>query len=147
MSQNKKLSFHEYSKPMLEELKNAALAEKQELEGLKEASGKDWEDSSQKELDALDVKLVAINEAIASHTEEASKAYVPAKGTEKMVHLSLVRGRRFNPHTGKEESKIFTQYFTYPEWLLFKAHYRRLGYTVMSVLHDPYGEAEGIVAK
>ncbi len=144
MSQNKKLNFHEYSKPMLEEFKNAALTEKQELEALKKVSGKDWEASSQKELDALDARLAAINEAIAAKAEET---YVPAKGTEKMVHLSLVRGRRFNPHTGKEESKIFTQYFTYPEWLLFKSHYRRLGYTVMSVLHDPYGEAEEIVTK
>lgn len=147
MSQNKKLSFHEYSKQELEELKRAALTEKQELEELKKASGEDWEVSSQKELDALDARLVAINEAIASHTEETSKAYVPTKGTEKMVHLSLVRGRRFNPNTGKEESKVFTQYFTYSEWLLFKAHYRRLGYTVVSVLHDPYGEAEKIVTK
>lgn len=146
MSQNKKLTFHEYSKPMLEELKSAALTEKHELEELKKASGKDWEPASQKELDALDAKLAAINEAIALKAE-APKAYVPAKGTEKMVHLSLVRGRRFNPNTGKEESKVFTQYFTYPEWLLFKAHYRRLGYTVISVLHDPYGEAEGIVTK
>ena len=64
-----------------------------------------------------------------------------------MVHLSLIRGRRFNPNTGKEESKVFTQYFTYSEWLLFKAHYRRLGYTVVAVLHDPYGESEEIVTK
>lgn len=146
MSQNKKLTFHEYSKPMLEELKSTALTEKHELEELKKASGKDWEPASQKELDALDAKLAAINEAIALKAE-APKGYAPAKGTEKMVHLSLVRGRRFNPNTGKEESKVFTQYFTYPEWLLFKAHYRRLGYTVVSVLHDPYGEAEEIVTK
>lgn len=146
MSQNKKLTFHEYSKPMLEELKSAALTEKHELEELKKASGKDWEPASQKELEALNAKLAAINEAIALKAE-APKDYVPPKGTEKMVHLSLVRGRRFNPNTGKEESKAFTQYFAYPEWLLFKAHYRRLGYTVVSVLHDPYGEAEEIVTK
>ena len=56
MSQNKKLPFHEYSKPMREELKSAALTEKHELEELKKASGKDWEPASQKALDALAAK-------------------------------------------------------------------------------------------
>lgn len=144
MSQNKELNFHEYSESMLEELKNTALAEKQELEALKKASGKDWEDSSQKELDSLDARLAAINEAIAA---KVPKTYVPQKGTEKMVHLSIVKGRRFNPMTGKEESTPYTQLFTFPEWQLFKKHFRSLGYSIMAVLHDPYGEAAELVTK
>ena len=64
-----------------------------------------------------------------------------------MVHLSLVQGRRFNPLTGKEESKVFTQLFTFAEWQLFKKNYKNLGYTVMAALHDPYGDAAEIVTK
>ena len=64
-----------------------------------------------------------------------------------MVHLSLVRGRRFNPLTGKEESKVFTQLFTFAEWQLFKKNYKNLGYTIMAALHDPYGDAAEIVTK
>ena len=73
--------------------------------------------------------------------------YTPAKGTEKMVHLKLVKGRRFNPITGVEESKEFVQMFTYSEWQLFKKHFENLGYTIMEALHDPYGDAANYVIK
>lgn len=76
-------------------------------------------------------------------TEPKTKAtkrntYTPAVGTEELIHAQLVRGRRFNPHTGKEESQPFTQMFTYPEWLLFKKNYVGLGYEILKILHNPY---------
>ena len=73
--------------------------------------------------------------------------YTPEPGTEKMVHLSIVHGRRFNPMTGKEESPAYTQMFTFAEWQLFKNAYKGLGYTIMAVLHDPYGDAKELVQK
>ena len=49
--------------------------------------------------------------------------------------------------TGKEESKPCTQLFTFAEWQLFKKNFKGLGYSIMKVLHDPYGEAKDFVAK
>lgn len=146
MSQNKKLNLQSCSKQELEEIKSATLAEKQELEELKATSEKDWEGSSQEELDSLEAKIVAIDKEIAFRTKSFTQ-YTPEKGTEKMVHLSIVKGRRFNPMTGKEESIPYIQLFTFPEWQLFKKHFRSLGYSIMAVLHDPYGEAEEFITK
>lgn len=72
--------------------------------------------------------------------------YVPAKGTEKMLCLKIVRrGRRYNPDTGKEERKPSTQLFTYGEWQLFKENHSRLGYIIVEVVYDPYDEAQKFV--
>ena len=75
------------------------------------------------------------------------KGYTPEKGSEKMVHLSIVQGRRFSSTTGKELSKPFVQKFTYAEWQLFKKNFKGLGYSIMAVLHDPYNEAKDYVVK
>lgn len=79
--------------------------------------------------------------------EKKADAYVPKKGTEDCVHLSIVRGRRFNPNTGKEESLPYNQIFTRGEFALFKANAKLLGYSVLKVLHDPTGEAQELVVK
>lgn len=138
----------------LEELKlhkAEATAKKEELEKLKMAKDKSWDEAKQEELDELALILVDLDELIESKlaevVPEAKAAYTPAKGTEKMVHLSIVQGRRFNAMTGKEESKPYIQLFTYPEWQLFKKHFRSLGYFIVAVLHDPYNEAEACVVK
>lgn len=117
---------------------------KSELEVLKAKGGKDWTAKLQDELNDIALLLVDIDEAI---EEKSKSSYVPAPGTEKMVHLSLVQGRRFNPLTGKEESKIFTQLFTFAEWQLFKKYHKNLGYTIIAALHDPYGDAAKLVVK
>ena len=50
--------------------------------------------------------------------------------------------------TGKRKSQsLNTQLFTYSEWQLFKNNFASLGYTIMKVLHDPYGEAAKFVTK
>lgn len=140
----------------LEEIKaykEDAIKRKAELKDLKAKGGKAWTDELQEELDETVLFLVDVDEVIeeklASENVKEAKApaYVPKKGTEKMVHLSIVRGRRFNPMTGKEESNPYTQLFTYPEWQLFKKHFGSLGYSIMKVLHDPYGEAAEFVIK
>lgn len=74
-------------------------------------------------------------------------AYTPRKGSEKMVHLRLIFGRRFDSQTGKEISKPYIQMYSYPEWQLFKSNFKGLGYTIVEVLHDPYNEAAEYVDK
>lgn len=134
--------------------KEDATKRKAELEGLKAKGGKAWTDELQEELEEAVLFLVDVDEVIEEKLAETSQkieaeafSYVPQKGTEKMVHLSIVQGRRFNPMTGKEESMPYTQLFTFPEWQLFKKHFRSLGYSILAVLHDPYGEAAELVTK
>lgn len=146
---SQKMDLQQLQSHSLEEVKaykKEAQKRKAELEALKAKGGKMWTLVLQEELDDVALFLVDVDDVI---EEKATKttSYNPAPGTEKMVHLSLVRGRRFNPLTGKEESKVFTQLFTFAEWQLFKKNYKNLGYTVMAALHDPYGDAAEIVAK
>lgn len=113
---------------------------------LEEAKGsKNWNSAMQDELNEIAILLVDIDEVIESLNEKLVK-YVPAEGTEKMVHLSIVRGRRFNPMTGVEETKPYTQLFTFAEWQLFKKNFKGLGFVIIEVLHDPYGDAAELVA-
>ena len=129
--------------------KESVLKRKTELEALKAKNGKNWTRALQDELDDTAVYLVDVDEVIDEKMlePEAQTGYVPEPGTEKLVHLSIVKGRRFNPMTGKEESKPCTQLFTFAEWQLFKKNFSGLGYSIMQVLHDPYGEAKDFVAK
>lgn len=146
-----KINLQQLQQLSLEEVKTYktnAIARKSELEAIKAKGGKAWTPELQEELDDIALFLVDVNDVI---DEKASatpaKPYDLKPGTEKMVHLSLVRGRRFNPHTGKEESEPFTQLFTFSEWQLFKKNFAGLGYTIIAVLHDPYGDAEKLVVK
>ena len=131
--------------------KKKAVERKAELEAAKAKGGKAWTSDLQEELDDIALFLVDVDDVIeekllASKTQAKSN-YTPKPGTEKMVHLSIVRGRRFNPMTGEEESPAYTQMFTFAEWQLFKKTYRGLGYTIMAALHDPYGDATELVQK
>ena len=107
--------------------------------------------NTQKELERISGEKaeisLSIEEKEAAETKTKKSTYVPKAGTEKMVHLSLVHGRRFNPFTRKEESAPFTQLFTFAEWQLFKKNFKGLGYTIMEALHDPYGDAAELVTK
>ncbi len=147
--------LQEHSLEEVKDYKKQAVVRKAVLEALKTKGGKAWTDELQDELNDVALFLVDVDDVIeekeaASISEETATnttSYNPAPGTENMVCLSLVRGRRFNPLTGKEESKVFTQLFTFAEWQLFKKNYKNLGYTIMAALHDPYGEAAEIVTK
>lgn len=147
-----------YQKSSLEQLKSASLgdvkvykasaeARKVELEGLKVKGGKGWTAELQQELDDVVMFIVDVEEFIdekeaairAEAKEETTKpAFVPAPGTEAMVHVKLVQGRRFNPNTGKEESVPFVQMFSFSEWQLFKQNHANIGYTILEELHNPY---------
>lgn len=111
-----------------------AEARKAELIALK--NEKNITKEQQEELDEIVIFLVDVDDIINEKT-----SYKPAPGTENAVHLILVHGRRYSPLTGKEVSEMFTQIFTFAEWQLFKKNYKSLGYTIMAVLHDPYGDA------
>lgn len=149
-----KLELQQLQALSLEDVKSykkKAIERKAELEAAKAKGGKAWTSDLQEELDEVVLFLVDVDDVIeekssASKTQ-AKSGYTPKPGTEKMVHLSLVRGRRFNPLTGKEESKVFTQLFTFAEWQLFKNNFKGLGYTIMAALHDPYGDAAELVTK
>lgn len=149
-----KLELQQLQALSLEDVKSykkKAIECKAELEAAKAKGGKAWTSDLQEELDEVVLFLVDVDDIIeekssASKTQ-AKGGYTPKPGTEKMVHLSLVRGRRFNPLTGKEESKVFTQLFTFAEWQLFKNNFKGLGYTIMAALHDPYGDAAELVTK
>lgn len=149
-----KLEFQQLQALSLEDVKfykKKAIERKAELEAAKAKGGKAWTSDLQEELDEVVLFLVdvddVIEEKLSASKTQAKGGYTPKPGTEKMVHLSLVRGRRFNPLTGKEESKVFTQLFTFAEWQLFKNNFKGLGYTIMAALHDPYGDAAELVQK
>lgn len=147
-----KLELQELQALSLDEVKSykdKALRRKAELEAAKAKGGKAWTSDLQEELDEVALLIVDVDDVIEEKSStlnaKAENKYIPKPGTEKMVHLSIVRGRRFDPMTGKEESPAYTQMFTFAEWQLFKKAYKGLGYTIMKVLHDPYGEAAKLV--
>lgn len=127
--------------------KSQANARKVELEKLKTKGDKAWNDELQSELNDVVLFLVDIDDTIETKATKVKSSYIPKPGTEDMVHVSIVYGRRFNPLTGSEESTPFTQMFTFAEWQLFKKNFRTLGYTIMAALHDPYGDAAELVIK
>lgn len=124
------------TREQLEDYRSKALNLKQQLESLKEQGGEKWTKSMQDKFNAVVLTLVDVDNVIT----EYDKVYHPKPGTEKMVHVSLIRGRRFNPNTGKEESEPFVQVFTYPEWQLFKKCHMNLGIAINEILHNPYTE-------
>lgn len=132
----------------LQAKKEAIRTRKDELIALKEAGGKSWSDELQNELDELVTNEVDLDEQIENNAKalfECEDEYDVPKGTEGMVHLLIVRGRRFNPKTGKEESRAYTQIFSVNEFNLFKKNANLLGYSVLKVLHDPTGEANKLL--
>ena len=110
-------------------------------------------DEEQAELEELAVYLVAVGK-LAKKPEQPKPeqakpeqqkpeqakphAYVPPKGEENVAVLSLTKGRRFNPDTGKREAPVFTQKFSANEYRLFMAHYKSLGYTIEEVIYNPF---------
>ena len=110
-------------------------------------------DEEQAELEELAVYLVAVSKLAKKPEQQKSEqakpeqqkpeqakphAYVPPKGEENVAVLSLTKGRRFNPDTGKREAPVFTQKFSANEYRLFMAHYKSLGYTIEEVIYNPF---------
>ena len=120
----------------LADYKSEALNLKVQLEELKAAGGDKWTDDMQKKLNSVALTIVDVEAA----EEEYNSQYHPKPGTEQLVHAKIVRGRRFNPATGKEESEPFVQMFSYPEWQIFEKNKSLLGFAVLEVLYNPYNE-------
>ena len=105
-------------------------------------------DEEQAELEDLAVYLVAVGKLVkkpeqtkpeqAKPEQAKPRAYVPPKGEENVAVLSLTKGRRFNPDTGKREAPVFTQKFNASEYRLFMEHYKSLGYTIEDVIYNPF---------
>lgn len=135
----------------LQEEKTALEMNKSKLEAVKKEQPEKWTSAMEVKLGEIIGEIADIEESILKAVESAEEKkeaeYVPEKGTEKMVHLMIVRGRRFNPNTGVEESKPHLQMFTYGEFILFKNNAASLGYSVLKVLHDPYNEASSLIVK
>lgn len=146
-----KMTLQELQNSTVDALKQAHIAAKAHqagLQKLKSSKDKGWTEAMQEDLDATTLYIVDIEDVLEEKTSSATSGeYEPKAGTEKLVHLSIVKGRRFNPMTGKEESKPYTQLFTFAEWQLFKKNFKGLGYSIMKVLYDPYEEAKDFVAK
>lgn len=146
-----KMTLQELQNSTVDALKQAHIAAKAHqagLQKLKSSKDKGWTEAMQEDLDATALYIVDIEDVLEEKTSSTSNGkYEPKAGAEKLVHLSIVKGRRFNPMTGKEESKPYTQLFTFAEWQLFKKNFKGLGYSIMKVLYDPYEEAKDFVAK
>ena len=118
-----------------------ATAEKRQLE-LEAKGGKDWTIDLQDELNEVTLFLVDIEELIEEKANEPEPKYTVAKGTEKLVHARISKGRRFDPTTGKEITKPYVQMFTYGEWKLFQQSRESIGFVILEVLHNPYDKVK-----
>ena len=123
----------------LEQKRKQLLSRKKELESLKATGGEVFTDSMQEELSDIAIALVDLEEAAEPEVAE-TQVYMPEKGTEQMVHAQLSQGKRFSETTGKEISKVYTQLFTASEWRVFVKNYKRLGFRIIAILHNPTNE-------
>lgn len=140
---------------------------KEALENLKSKGSKSWNQGLQDELTEIDDYVSQLesllqedssvvtdtdtdteevsgqeDSAVVTDTEDEQEVY-----NDKLIRLRIVKGRRFNPNTGEEESFPYKQTFTYSEWRLFKTNFSRLGFSIVDVISDPYGEAKDFVTK
>lgn len=146
-----KMTPQELQNSTVDALKQAHIAAKAHqagLQKLKSSKDEGWTEAMQEDLDDTTLYIVDIEDVLEEKTSSTSNSeYEPKAGTEKLVHLLIVKGRCFNPMTGKEKSKPYTQLFTFAEWQLFKKNFESLGYSIMKVLYDPYEEAKDFVVK
>ena len=119
--------------------------EAKKMELLKLKNDDKLTDKQQEQLNDIAVRLVDLDEEIEKLSSD-SKYEVP-KGTENHVHLSIVRGNRFSAKTGKEVNLPYVQIFSRGEFEVFKQSFKNLGYTIVSVLHDPTGEASSLISE
>lgn len=125
-------------------------SEKEQLLQAKKANEKAFTKEQQTRLDEVVESIVDVEEQIElaqDDTEQSKPKYEMPKGTEKMVHIRLSSGNRYDPKTGKEINKPIPQMFTFGEWELFKKNYKLLGYTITEVMNDPYNDATPLIGK
>lgn len=125
------------TKEQLEEILAQLKKGKAQLEAEKK-SNKNWTPEMQEELQECVSTIVDVEEQITVLVEAAKLAegYKPLVGEENLVVAELVQGKRFDPNTGEEISKKFTQKFSEGEWRVFKRSASQLGYT-FTVIYNP----------
>ena len=139
-------------KQLQQELKELS-SEKEQLLQAKKANEKAFTKEQQARLSKVTEDIVDLEEQIelapADETPETATTvkYEVPKGTEKLVHVKLSTGNRYDPKTGKEINKPVPQTFNYGEWQLFKKNYKLLGYTIVEVMNDPFNDAVPLVNK
>lgn len=101
----------------------------------------DLEDELEAIESAKSSKEPAVNSASIKPTADKASGYVPQKGTEQLVHVSIIRGQRFDENTGQELTKPYVQMFTYPEFKNFKKQASLIGYKIVEVLYNPFKES------
>lgn len=128
-------------------------SEKEQLLQAKKANERAFTKEQQARLSKVTEDIVDLEEQIElAPADEAPKAattakYEVPKGTEKLVHVKLSTGNRYDPKTGKEINKPVPQTFNYGEWQLFKKNYKLLGYTITEVMNDPFKDATALIGK
>ena len=101
---------------------------------------KDEFDSNAKEIKSAENRLAIVEEALKQNAQAASP-----QATSDRVVVMVVFGDRFSKRTGKELNPPQKRYFTFGEWQVFKQNYKLLGYSIVSVISDPYGDAASLV--
>ena len=133
-------STNKSSSPKIKEL----LSKKDELEAKKASllakGDTSLSEAEKKELSDISLSLAACEEEIEEFKKTVSE-------DASVLSLLIVQGRLFNPMTGKEESKPYVQTFKYNEWQVFKKNYKNLGFTIVDVLKDPFGDAIDYVSR
>lgn len=97
-------------------------------------------DDNAKELKAAEARLAVVEEAL---KQNASSASTDNKSGKVVVMVAF--GDRFSKRTGKEVNPPQKRYFSFGEWQVFKQNYKLLGYSVTSVINDPFGDATGLI--
>lgn len=101
---------------------------------------KDEFDNNAKEIKSAENRLAIVEEALKQNAQAAS-----SQATSDRVVVMVAFGDRFSKRTGKEVNPPQKRYFTFGEWQVFKQNYKLLGYSIVSVINDPHGDAAGLV--
>lgn len=97
-------------------------------------------DNNAEELKKTETRLAIVEEAL---KQNASNVSVDNKSGKVVVMVAF--GDRFSKRTGKEVNPPQKRYFSFGEWQVFKQNYKLLGYSVTSVINDPFGDAAGLI--
>lgn len=92
------------------------------------------------ELKKAEARLAIVKEALKQNASNAS-----ADNKSGKVVVMVAFGDRFSKRTGKEVNPPQKRYFSFGEWQVFKQNYKLLGYSVTSVINDPFGDAAGFI--
>ena len=140
------------NKSQMQEELNELQSQKEALLKAKKENPTGFTKEQQEKLSEVTGKVVDLEEQIEAATKsetqekkatqkpESKSGYVPKPGTENLVHLLIVSGRRFEENTGEELSKPYIQTFSYGEYLNFKKNANLIGYKIDKVLYNPFKE-------